>query len=233
MGIVNFYRRFILNYAQILNLLRDILTGIKNCEISLFDETLAAFNNIKLALCNATSLSHLLTHSALCLTCDASDHAVGAFLQQKVDNDGQPITFFSKKLTDTESRYSTFRRELYAAYSTVGYFLHLEGRRFYLPTDLRPLLGAFRAKADRHSPREIRHLDFLVQFTCDIRHIKGKVNVPADALSGRISTLELHPDNDAQVIASEQLKDTQLQHFKQSKNTALKLKQFSCSSFKL
>ena len=119
-------------------------------------------------------------------------------------------------MTDTESRYSTFERELYATYFTVRHFRHLlESRRFYFLTDLGPLLGVFRAKADRQSPREIRHLDFLLPFTSDIRHIKGKGNVPAYALSRSINTLELHPDIDAQVIASDQLKDTKLQHFKE------------------
>ena len=41
-----------------------------------------------------------------------------------------------------------------------------------------------------------------------------------------INTLELHPDIDTEDIASEKLKDSQLQNFKQSKNTALKLPQF-------
>ena len=167
-----------------------------------------------------------------CLTGDPSDHAVGPALQQKVDNAWQLIAFFSKELTDTESYYSTFGRELYAAYSAVRHFCHLlAGRRFYILTDHRLLLGAFRAKADRYSPREIRHLGFLLQFTSDICHIKGEANLSADALSRSSKTLELHSDFDAQVIASEQLKDTQLQHFKQ-RTQHWNYNNF-CSSYKL
>ena len=83
---VNFYRRFIPNCAEILHPLTDILNDIKNCDISLSDEALAAFNKIKLALCNVTSLSHVLTNSELCLASDASDCAVDTVLQHKVDN---------------------------------------------------------------------------------------------------------------------------------------------------
>ena len=231
---VNFYRRFIPNCAKILRPLTDILTNVKNCDISLSNTALEAFNDIKLELVNAISLAHISSTSELCLACDASDRAVGAVLQQKVDNAWQPIAFFSKKLNDTESRYSTFGRELYAAYSAVRHFRHLlEGRRFYILSDHRPLIGAFQAKADRHSPREIRHLDYLLQFTSDIRHIKGEANIPADALSRSINALELHPDIDAQVIASEQLKDSQLQLLKKSKTTSLKLQQFPVNNTNL
>jgi len=35
----------------------------------------------------------------------------------------------------------------------------------------------------RHSPRQIRQLDFISQFTTDIHHIGGHGNPVADALS--------------------------------------------------
>ena len=47
LGMVNFYRRFIPNCAKILRPLTDILTNIKNCNISLSTEALEAFNNIQ------------------------------------------------------------------------------------------------------------------------------------------------------------------------------------------
>ena len=37
--------------------------------------------------------------------------------------------------------------------------------------------------ATNRSPRQTRHLLFLAEFTSDIRHVKGTVNVEADALS--------------------------------------------------
>nr|VZI23144.1 unnamed protein product [Spirometra erinaceieuropaei] len=39
------------------------------------------------------------------------------------------------------------------------------------------------AKPDRYSPREVRHLDYISQFTADIRYVRGSDNVIADALS--------------------------------------------------
>ena len=105
----------------------------------------------------------------------------------------RPISFFSKKLTPTETKYSTFGRELVAAYLVVRNFRNLlEGRNFYILTYHKPLLGAFQSGSDRYSPHETRHLDDLIQFTSDIRFIKGCENVPADAMSRRINALLLN-----------------------------------------
>ena len=52
-----------------------------------------------------------------------------------------------------------------------------------MQTDHKPLTYVFCARADHHSPRQIRQLDFIGQFTSDIRYIKGSENAAADALS--------------------------------------------------
>ncbi len=48
----------------------------------------------------------------------------------------QPLAFFSKALQPTEQRYSTFGRELLAAYLSVQHFRHYaEGGRLIIFTD--------------------------------------------------------------------------------------------------
>ena len=69
-------------------------------------------------------------------------------------------------------------------YLAVKHFQHsLEGRQFVIYTDHCPLTFTLRSKPDKYSPRETRHLDFVSQFTNDIRHISGEQNAAADALS--------------------------------------------------
>ena len=54
---------------------------------------------------------------------------------------------------------------------------------FFQPSDHNPLTHALSASPDRYSPRKTRHLDYISQFTSDIRHLPGTENIVADALS--------------------------------------------------
>ena len=54
----------------------------------------------------------------------ASNIAVEAVLQQLVDNQWCPITFFSTKLKPAETRYSAFNRKLLAIYLAIKHFQH-------------------------------------------------------------------------------------------------------------
>nr|CUU97536.1 hypothetical transcript [Hymenolepis microstoma] len=118
------------------------------------------------------------------LKIDASQVAVGAVLQQLVKDETQPLSFFSKKLAATKTRYSKFGRGLLAIYLAAKHFRQiLKGRQFTISIDHKPLIYAFRDTADHHSPRETRHLDLISQFNSDIRHIDDTSNVAADAMS--------------------------------------------------
>ena len=64
---------------------------------------------------------------------DASDVAVGAVLQQYIDDRWCPVAFFSTKLKPAETRYSTYDRELLAIYLAIKHFRHfVEGRKFHV-----------------------------------------------------------------------------------------------------
>jgi len=109
---------------------------------------------------------------------------MGAVLQQRVQDVWQPLAFFSRKLSPAQQKYSAYDRELLVIYEAVRYFCHmLEAQHFTILTDHKPLTFAFHQKRDKCSPRQFNHLDFVSQFTTDIRHISGQDNVVADALS--------------------------------------------------
>ncbi len=66
----------------------------------------------------------------------------------------QPLVFYSKKLSGSGTRYSTFDRELLAAFSTVRHFRFLlEGRQFRLLTDHKPLVTSLSHPAPRRRGR--------------------------------------------------------------------------------
>ena len=150
---------------------------LQNCFLHLFQQS-------KEMLANATLLHHPIPEAPTCIATDASDTAVGAVLQQFIQDAWCPIAYFSKKLQPAETRYSTFDRELLAIYLAIKHFRHfVEGRTFHVLTDHKPLIYSLQTRTDKHSPRQIRHLGYISQFTNDIRHIKGSSNVVADALS--------------------------------------------------
>lgn len=142
LGLINFYRRFIPNYATIIHPLNSLLKHTKRPTDPLEWDSIAttAFANIKQALADATLLVHPTPDAPTCIAIDASDIAVGAVLQQYVDDQWCPVAFFSRALKPAEVRYSTFDCELLAIYLAIKHFRYfLEGRTFHVLTDHKPL----------------------------------------------------------------------------------------------
>lgn len=183
LGLVNFHHRFIPHCASILGPLNNLLTTPQGKDRTLewTEATITAFNTIKDAVTSATLLTHPKPFVPTCIMTDASDTAVGAVLQQLINGNWCPIAYFSKKLRPTETRYSTFDWELLAIYLAVKHFRHfVEGREFHIATDHKPLTFALATAFDKYIPRQIRHLDYIAQFSSEIRHVAGHHNPVAD-----------------------------------------------------
>ena len=186
LGLVKFYHRFVPNCALILQPLHDLLKGALkgNTLLTWTDAATKAFHTIKDALTDATLLVHPRPNAPTCILTDASSAAVGAVLQQRIGDTWCPLAYFSRKLTPAQTKYSTFDRELLAIYLAIKHFQHfIEDRDFYVCSDHKPLTFALSTRLDKHSPRQARYLDFISQFTSDIRHLPGHNNAAADTLS--------------------------------------------------
>ena len=122
LGLVNFYHRFIPGCARILQPLNDLLSAAhgRSSTVLWDDVTTTAFSQIKEALASATLLAHPKPEALTNIMTDAADSAVGAILQQFIDGQWQPLSFFSRKLQPAEKRYSTFDRELLAVYLAIS-----------------------------------------------------------------------------------------------------------------
>lgn len=222
LGMLNFYRRFIPGAAEDQAPLNSLLNGsVKGSHpVTFTAHEFQAFQRCKDSLCRATLLAHPVCSAKLALVTDASDKALGAVLQQKVENSWQPLAFFSRRLSPAQVKYSPYDRELLAIYESIKYFRHmLEARDFTVYTDHKPLTFAFHTRKENCSPRQFRHLDLIAQFTTDIRHISGKDNVVADTLS-RVEDITLPVS--AEKIALAQQTDNELQQLLTG-NTSLHL----------
>lgn len=228
LGMANFYRRFLPDAAQTQVPLNALLAGaVKgSTPINLTGDALKAFLETKESLSKAALLAHPNCQAKLALVTDASDTALGAVLQQLQNDAWQPLAFFSRKLKSSQTKYSPYDRELLAIYEAIKYFRHmLEARHFTVYTDHKPISYAFHERKNNCSPRQFRHLDYIAQFTTDIRHISGKNNVVADTLS-RIDELG------APVCLTELSKahedDPELAHFL-TENSSLRLQKMDYS----
>jgi hypothetical protein len=177
LGLINFYRRFLPAVARTLQPLTDLLKGSPKV-LLWYPAADATFVAAKAALVAAVPLCHPAPNAVLSLAVDASDSHVGG------GNGWKPLAFYSKKLASAEVKYSTFDRELLAAFSTIRHFRFLlEGRQFQLLTDHKPLVAAMTRVSPPQSARQQRHLAYISEFTTDLRHTPGAENVVADALS--------------------------------------------------
>jgi len=95
-----------------------------------------AFEALKKALVEATSLAFPVPQEPCILDTDASDVAVGAVLSQRIDGVERPTAFFSRVMNVTQRNYCTTRRELLAVICALQHFRHyLLGNKIVLRTD--------------------------------------------------------------------------------------------------
>jgi len=212
LGMINFYRRFLPQAAELQAPLHDLLSGPKvkgSTPVPWTPALETAFKACKDHLAKATLLTYPKTGVPLALFTDVSLKSAGAVLQQFVDNAWQPLAFFSKKLSQRHSDWPPFHRELLAIYESVFHFRHaLEGQHFTIYTDHKPLIFLFTQKRDKLPPIQRNQLTYVSQFTTDVRHVSGVDNVVADSLS-RINLVTLK-SVDHKALAEAQEQDEEL-----------------------
>ena len=230
LGMLNFYRRFLKKAAEAQAPLHAYLKGDKKNDktpIQWTPETEAVFERCKGELARATLLVHPADYAPLRLTTDASDVAIGAVLEQEVEQTWQPLGFFSKKLNPAQRNYSTYDRELLAVYEAIKFFRHMvEGRNFSIRTDHKPLVYAFHQKSSKASPRQLRHLDFIGQFSTEITHVTGDQNLVADSLS-RIDEITTPTIIEPRDLENEQETDPEFLELRKTPTTGLQLRKLT------
>ena len=179
LGMINQFRRFIPKIGHILAKLHEF----DNNEFIWTTEHSNAFKTAKQALAQACSLNYPTSSGKFILTCDASDIAAGAVLEQINNGTKQPIAFMSRKFPKVEQNLSAFDKELTAIVCAIKHFQHfIEGCEVEIWTDHKPLITAF-TKNEHQSPRQSRSFSFIAEFTDKLHHIAGSDNIVADALS--------------------------------------------------
>ncbi|XP_037787651.1 uncharacterized protein LOC119583250 [Penaeus monodon] len=68
--------------------------------------------------------------------------------------------------------------------------LFLEGKKFDIFTNHKPLFTIFNTSRSTYSPRQLCHIDYISQFITDIQYIRGQDNTATDALSRNGSAID-------------------------------------------
>lgn len=231
LGMVNFYRSHLPMAAECHAHLNKFLHNSKKndkTKIQWDSESDEAFEKCKVSLQSAVTLSHPIANARLSLMTDASGSSVGSVLQQRVNGTWKSLGYFSKKLSQSQEKYSTYDRELLSIYMSVMHFKDMiEGRDLVIYTDHKPLTYALsKIGSSKETPRRIRQLMYISEYTSDIQHVSGLDNPVADALS-RVETISCPTVIDYEELATAQRSDDQITHYMQNvgSSSTVQLKQ--------
>jgi len=136
-----------------------------------------AFDEIKEVIARDVVLAYPDFDETFEIYTDASTRQLGAVITQK----NRPIAFFSRKLTDTQRRYTVTEQELLAIVETLKEFKGmLWGQKIKIYTDHKNLT---RDALGESSDRVYRWRLLLEEYAPEIVYIKGINNTVADAIS--------------------------------------------------
>jgi len=197
-GLASFYRKFIRNFSEIC---APMLDTIKKASQP-FCWTRAAEENFQLLKRNITEkpILRLPDFSKLFqVRCDASGIAIGAVLSQE----DRPVAFFSEKLNESLQKYSSYDKEFYDVVQALKHWRHyLLGNEFVLFSDNSALQYVMQQHKLNH--KHAKWVEYLQIFTFMLKHISGRANKVANALSRRALLLQ---ESSIQVMGFEHLKD--------------------------
>jgi len=179
-GLASYHRKFVKGFATIAEPLTRLTQ--KNVHFEWSQEAQDAFDKLKQALQDATSLAFPHPDIPCIVDSDASDVAIGAVLSQVIDGVERPIVFYSKMMNITQRNYCPTRRELLAVIAARQHFRHyLLGNKVVLRTDHHSLkwLNTFK----RPEGIMARWIETLAEFDYTIEHRSGRLHCNADGVS--------------------------------------------------
>ena len=190
LGLTNYYRKFIKNYAQYSKPLESICGKNNGKNLKWTDECEVAFRKLKEQMTKAPVLAYPDFEKQFILDTDASFDTIGAVLSQKDEYGSERvIAYGSHKLNKHELGYCITRKELLAIYYFAQHFKHfLYGKNFLLRTDHKAITFMMSTK-NPITPQFQTWINFLSGLDMEMIYRKGSLHSNADALSRNSSEL--------------------------------------------
>ena len=178
LGMVSYLQRFAPKLSEITAPLRDLLKEQTCFQWDAVHElSLAA---IKKVISEAPVLKLFDPNDSVEIQCDASDRGLGACLMQN----GQPVAYASRSMTETETHYAQIEKEMLVIVFEVERFEQcVYGRPVKVEADHKPLESIFKKSLTSAPKRLKRMLLRLQKFDLDVTYKRDTEIVLADTLS--------------------------------------------------
>ena len=194
LGLANYFSEYVPNYANLagpltskLQLKRD--EGKKGSQkvLKWQPHEIKAFEALKKALTESLELFQMQVDQPFVLETDASQYAVGAVLKQRIEGQWRPVSFFSRKLTTSQRKWTPREQETYAIVSALRKWAGWIGfQPVLILTDHKALESWVSEHVDTPSGpagRRARWHETLSKFDIEVKYVPGNTNIVADALS--------------------------------------------------
>ena len=178
-GTLNFLRSYIPNMSALTEPLRELL---KNDVLWTWGpKQQESFNMVKRILTSKPVLQYFDVNKETHLQVDASKSGLGAVLLQ----DGKPVAYASRALTECECNYPQIDKELLAVvFGCEKFHSYLYGRPLHAQTDHKPLVPILKKPLHNVPPRLQRFILRLQRYhIASLTYVPGKYLYIADTLS--------------------------------------------------
>ena len=184
-GFVNYLAKFLPNLSDVMEPLRRLTRRDVKWEWT--GEHDSAFRKIQQLVATAPVLRYYDPTKELTIQCDASQGGLGAALMQE----GQPLAYASRALTDTERRYAQIEKEMLAIVFSIERFnQYTYGRPVNVQSDHKPLESILKKSLD-NAPRRLQGMMMRLQrYDIKVSYLQGSHMYLADTLS------RAYPSND-------------------------------------
>jgi hypothetical protein len=176
-GCVNYYRDMWPSRAHVLKLLTDKAGMKKGEKLDWTPDMQTAFDKMRLLLA-ADALTAYPDHNKRfdIYSTDLSDYQLGACIVQE----GQPVAYFSHKLSNAQKNYITMEKEMLSIVATLEEFQGiLLGAEIHVYTDHKNLTF----NNDIKTQQVLRWRTKIEEFPPYLHYIQGEKNILADYLS--------------------------------------------------
>lgn len=190
LGIIQYLSKFIPNLSEVDGPLRDIMK--KDCQFHWDKPQEQSFEKLKDLCTSSPVLAYFDVHKEVTIQCDASSYAVGGVLLQE----GRPIAYTSRAMTETQKRYAQIEKEMLAiVHCCKKFHQYIFGKTVKVESDHKPLQAIF-TKPLLAAPMRLQTMLLRLQpYDLCVQYKPGADIPVGDALS-RANLPETEPDEE-------------------------------------